>query len=123
MINAGCGSTPAKVAATHEIKATDMAFGPDTVTIKEDEIVRVVLNNQGAQEHDITIDEPKGKATVVSEGGSHGASHEHKEFHVSAAPGKSGSLDFTPSEPGTYEFYCTVPGHKDAGMKGTLIVQ
>ena len=25
-------------------------------------------------------------------------------------------------EPGTYEFYCAVPGHKDAGMEGTLNV-
>ncbi|HEX7083811.1 MAG TPA: plastocyanin/azurin family copper-binding protein [Gaiellaceae bacterium] len=24
--------------------------------------------------------------------------------------------------PGRYEFYCTVPGHEQAGMKGTLIV-
>jgi len=26
-------------------------------------------------------------------------------------------------KPGTYEFYCPVPGHKEAGMKGTLTVQ
>ena len=24
--------------------------------------------------------------------------------------------------PGTYEFYCAIPGHKAAGMKGTLVV-
>jgi plastocyanin len=24
--------------------------------------------------------------------------------------------------PGTYEYYCSVPGHEDAGMKGTLTV-
>jgi uncharacterized cupredoxin-like copper-binding protein len=26
-------------------------------------------------------------------------------------------------KPGTYEFYCAVPGHEQAGMKGTLTVQ
>ncbi len=25
--------------------------------------------------------------------------------------------------PGAYEFYCTVPGHKEAGMAGTLVVE
>jgi uncharacterized cupredoxin-like copper-binding protein len=25
-------------------------------------------------------------------------------------------------KPGTYEFYCSVPGHEQAGMKGTLTV-
>jgi heme/copper-type cytochrome/quinol oxidase subunit 2 len=25
-------------------------------------------------------------------------------------------------KPGTYEFICDLPGHRDAGMKGTLIV-
>ncbi len=24
---------------------------------------------------------------------------------------------------GTYQFYCSVPGHKEAGMVGTLIVE
>ena len=26
-------------------------------------------------------------------------------------------------QPGEYEYYCTVPGHKDAGMDGTLTVK
>jgi plastocyanin len=30
---------------------------------------------------------------------------------------------FRPSAPGTYTFYCRIPGHRDAGMVGTLIVE
>ena len=26
-------------------------------------------------------------------------------------------------QPGTYEFYCSVPGHEEGGMKGTLTVK
>ena len=26
-------------------------------------------------------------------------------------------------KPGVYKFYCTVPGHRAAGMEGTLTVQ
>ena len=34
------------------------------------------------------------------------------------------SADLTVTlKPGTYEFYCTVPGHEQGGMKGTLTVK
>lgn len=40
------------------------------------------------------------------------------------AGGESDTVTFTvPSEPGTYAYICTFPGHFLAGMKGTLIVK
>lgn len=44
------------------------------------------------------------------------------DIHVAAAPGSRNTIEFTPSEPGEYEFVCTVAGHKEAGMVGTLVV-
>lgn len=41
---------------------------------------------------------------------------------IASMPGMSALVTFTPTEPGTYEFYCAVPGHREAGMVGTVIV-
>ena len=41
-----------------------------------------------------------------------------------AVVNKGGTSKVTASlKPGKYEFYCPVPGHKEAGMKGTLTVK
>jgi nitrite reductase (NO-forming) len=36
--------------------------------------------------------------------------------------GESGSSEFVPAEEGTYYYICTVPGHRDLGMVGEIIV-
>ena len=36
--------------------------------------------------------------------------------------GESGSSEFVPAEVGTYYYICTVPGHRDLGMVGEIIV-
>jgi nitrite reductase (NO-forming) len=36
--------------------------------------------------------------------------------------GESGSSEFVPGEEGTYYYICTVPGHRDLGMVGEIIV-
>ncbi|MEI2698470.1 MAG: plastocyanin/azurin family copper-binding protein [Microthrixaceae bacterium] len=60
------------------------------------------LTNEGAVEHDLAIGD------VVSD---------------KVAPGESGTFDTAGVEPGSYEWYCTVPGHKEAGMTGTVTVE
>ena len=38
-------------------------------------------------------------------------------------PGESGISEFIPTEPGTYYYICTVPGHALQGMQGSFIVE
>ena len=38
-------------------------------------------------------------------------------------PGEGGFSEFVPGEPGTYYYICTVPGHREMGMVGTIIVE
>ncbi len=45
------------------------------------------------------------------------------KLHVVAAAESRGTLTFTPTKPGQYEFYCTVAGHKEAGIVGVLTVK
>lgn len=48
---------------------------------------------------------------------------EGRSVEVDARPKTSATGEVTPAAPGTYEFYCSIPGHREAGMKGTLVVQ
>ena len=43
--------------------------------------------------------------------------------HVSIPTGSPALALFTPTTPGTYTFYCRIPGHTEAGMVGTLVVE
>ena len=83
------------------------------------------VTNNGTLEHDFSIIEFPTSGPSSSEGGMDhdmGEMAETPDLHVAAAVGQSATLEFTPSKAGTYEFFCTVAGHKEAGMVGTLVV-
>src|SRR5262249_12855154 len=58
-----------------------------------------------------------------SDTGAHSFDIDELKVHVAMPAGKPALALFKPAAPGTYTFYCGVPGHKDAGMQGTLIVE
>src|SRR5574338_126115 len=37
-------------------------------------------------------------------------------------PGQGGKVSFVPSKEGTYYYICTVPGHRELGMEGKIVV-
>ena len=134
-----CGSSPESSAvadlptAEFEIVATDIAYDTNQLEVMTGQPIKVTFRNEGALEHDFSIMKLPLSGEVMStqlEGEMAGHDDdmdnmaEEPEVHVAAnMNGGSNVLQFTPAEPGTYEYYCTVAGHKEAGMVGTLTVQ
>lgn len=81
------------------IASHDIYFEPKTFTVPADKAVTVTLPNQGASPHNFSID-----ALSIS---------------VDEQPGQTYSTEIN-APAGDYEYYCNVPGHKEAGMVGTM---
>ncbi|HEX3303916.1 MAG TPA: PQQ-dependent sugar dehydrogenase, partial [Thermomicrobiales bacterium] len=105
-------ATPATGAATpaaassggnaQTVEMVDIAFNPKELTIPANTDVTLSLPNNGVSLHNFSIDE--------------------LNIDVDVAPGETGSATIN-APAGTYQYYCNVPGHKEAGMVGTLTVQ
>ncbi|MBN8654437.1 MAG: cupredoxin domain-containing protein [Anaerolineae bacterium] len=116
------GSAPTKVTITMK----EFGFEPNTINVTAGTPVELTLVNDGAVEHDFVIEViPVTGVSSSNSGDHHMATEEHSEYdlHTSTAAGETSTLTFTPTEPGTYQIICSVPGHKDAGMIGELIVK
>jgi len=82
------------------LTGTEYSFGPSTLKASAGRTT-IRFTNKGATDHDLSID-----ALGV---------------HLTEKPGKTGEATVTLT-PGTYTFYCSVPGHRQSGMQGTLKV-
>ena len=91
-----------------KIEAGEFYFNPASITVKAGTPVKFAVTNAGKIEHDFSFP-------------SLGATHAHGEAgHI--LPGETDSLEITFDRPGDYIFDCSLPGHADAGMKGTVKV-
>lgn len=85
-----------------EVVAGDFAFDPADITAEAGEDLAIALTSDDML-HDFTIEE--------------------LDFHVAAEPGDTATGGVAAVEPGTYTYFCSVPGHRNAGMEGTLTVE
>jgi plastocyanin len=99
----GCVASGGQVVEI-DVASSGFAFAQSTATASAGHVTIKSMNPQGTG-HDIALkgDGVDEKGEVVQDGG------------VS-------TIDIADLKPGTYTYYCSVPGHEDAGMKGTLTV-
>jgi uncharacterized cupredoxin-like copper-binding protein len=103
------------------IRASEWGFEPPSIVLTQGEQVRFVLQNDGEILHDFKVRDMPVDSVSSDSSGPLGA--KEGEAFVSADSGESGTLEFVPTQPGTYEFYCTIGNHEGRGMRGTITVQ
>ena len=84
-----------------EIESRAFFFTPDVFEVKAGEKVTVLVKSFGS--HNFSIDE--------------------LGVNVPTPDGQTTKIEFTPKEKGVYRYYCSLPGHREAGQVGTLVVQ
>ena len=121
------------------MRTENFKFVPETVTVKVGETIRLRLENHDPVLHDYTTDEAE--FIVLDESGANHDDHEDamatgdddqdmdpeaqvslEPLHIAAEGNDHGELVFEATEAGEYEFYCSVPGHREAGMVGKIII-
>ena len=111
----------------HAVDGLSWRFEPAVMEIPAGHRVKLTLNNEGLVEHDVKILGIYTEDIDVDDGGEGhdrlgGGHHEDGVVAAHAEPGTTASVFFTATAPGTYKYFCTIPGHEAAGMVGKLVV-
>jgi len=85
------------------VSMVELAFEPAELTIPSGADVTVAITNDGVLPHDFVIDE--------------------LEIHTDLLDGGGSTTVTINAEPGTYTYYCSVAGHRESGMEGTLTIE
>lgn len=84
------------------IMANEFAYTPNHIQIRSNEQIQVTLQNTGAIEHDFIV--------------------QGTDIHIHIQPGEQSSNILQLTRPGLYQAYCSIPGHREAGMTFQLEV-
>ena len=139
LAGAACSDDDANEAATPDtvsptastrlaVEIKDLSFSPDEITVRAGETVEFTFQNSGNMLHDFTIDDIE--ADVIDRMGGdaphtgmdQGGQSADPALHMAMDAGEDGMMTVRFTNPGTYIFYCTVDGHREAGMQGMLNV-
>lgn len=96
--DAGSAEGPVEVVGTDGLE-----FDPAELTVAAGEVT-IELTSEPEALHTFTIEELGDVEVVAADGGETA----------------TGTVEL---ESGTYTYYCSVPGHREAGMEGTLTVE
>ena len=99
----GGGKLAAAPTITGTVTAQNTKFGDSGLTITSGDVLGLFVINRDSSGHSFDIDS--------------------LGIHVSLAPNSATAVSVAPAAAGNLTYYCAIPGHREAGMVGTIVVQ
>ena len=100
-----------------------MLFLPDRIEVKKGEQIRFMLRNNGEIDHEIvlaTLEENLKHAEEMKKN----PDMEHDDPNAKRlGPKKTGEILWRFTKAGEFDFACLIPGHRESGMFGKIIVK
>lgn len=113
---AACGPSTAELSAG----MTDFEFTPASWMVPGGAEVTLTLSNNGTVDHNWVLM----AQGYTAEAPFDERDQENVYFETTVEPGQTETVTFTaPESPGPYQVVCSIAGHLEAGMEGTLTVE
>jgi uncharacterized cupredoxin-like copper-binding protein len=125
--SAGEPGNPKRASRTVQVTMREMdgrmVFIPERIEVRRGEQIRFILRNNGELDHEFmlaTTDENLKHAELMKKF----PDMEHDDPNgKQVAPKKTGELLWRFTKAGTFEYGCLIPGHREAGMTGYIVVK
>jgi len=100
-----------------------MAFVPNRLVVRRGEQIQFVLRNGGELEHELVIGTVEANRQHAEAMAAHPDMAHDDPNAKRLGPKTSGVLRWQFTQAGTFEYACLIPGHREAGMVGTVVVE
>jgi uncharacterized cupredoxin-like copper-binding protein len=120
----GIAADPRAAQRTITLRMTDdMRFSPSHIDVREGETLRLRAVNRGKVMHELVLGTPEELLAHAELMKKHPGMEHDEPYMAHVAPRQRGDIVWTFNRAGDFEFACLIPGHWDAGMRGTLRVR
>src|SRR5438046_10532083 len=112
-----------KPSRTIEVEMSEMEYTPSRIEVKRGEQIRFVIRNVGKEDHEFLLATTEENLKHAEDMKKHPHMEHDDPNGVRLAPKKSAEIVWKFTKPGTFEYSCLIPNHRDYGMVGHVTVK
>ena len=101
----------------------NMLFLPDHLKVHKGEQIKFVIHNNGELDHEFVLATAQENQRHAEAMKMNPEMEHHDPNATRVSPKKTDEIIWGFTKPGTFEYACLIPGHREAGMFGTVEVK